>query len=135
MKVTYGDNTNKKVLKLDDVVSIKAANGEGEAVIEEIHKYASGKNYIIPSRLMYVSQSKCWLNHKDKVVLFNVSENPEKVVDFIKDYLNGEKRAKAKTDVSAAPLAGVLTSDSGVAIASDSDDDDKKAAIKIDVKK
>ena len=134
MKVTYGDGTNKKVLKLDDVVSIKAANGEGEAIIEEIHKYASGKNYIVPTRLMYVPKSKCWLNLNDKVVLFNLAEDAEKAVEFVKDYLNGEKRAKAKTDVSAAPLAGVLSTDSGVAIASDSDDD-KKVAIKIDVKK
>lgn len=135
MKVTYGDGTNKKVLKLDDVVSIKAANGEGEAIIEEIHKYAAGKNYTVPTRLTYAPKSQCWLNRNDKVVLFNVAENLEKAVEFVKDYLNGEKRAKAKTDVSAAPLAGVLSTDSGVALAADNSDPDKKEAIKIDVKK
>ena len=135
MKVTYGDGTNKKVLKLDDVVSIKAANGEGEAIIEEIHKYAAGKNYNVPTRLTYAPKSQCWLNHNDKVVLFNLAEDAEKAVDFVKDYLNGEKRVKVKTDASAAPLAGVLSTDSGVALAADSSDPDKKEAIKIDVKK
>ena len=134
MKVTYGDGTNKKVLKLDDVVSIKAANGEGEAIIEEIHKYASGKNYIIPTRLTYAPKSQCWLNHNDKVVLFNLAEDAEKAVDFVKDYLNGEKRAKVKTDVSAAPLAGVVTTDSDVPIGLDTDSENK-IALKVDRKK
>ena len=135
MKVTYGDGTNKKVLKLDDVVSIKAANGEGEAIIEEIHKYAADKNYTVPTRLTYAPKSQCWLNRNDKVVLFNLAEDAEKAVEFVKDYLNGEKRAKAKTDVSAAPLAGVVTTDSGVIVGLDTETEDKKEAVKIERKK
>ena len=135
MTTVTRNSEDKSQLKINGNVAIQAANGEGERIQEEMLKFGKNTAYVVPTKLNYEPKSKCWTNQTGKVVLFNVAEDPKLAVAFVKDYLTGEKSAPAKTDVSAAPLAGVLSTDSGVALAADNSDPDKKEAIKIDVKK
>lgn len=121
MKVTYGDNANKKVLKLDDVVSIKAANGEGEAIIEELHKFGNNQKGVFQRELMYIPEQKAWLNSaKNVFVLFNIAKSDEdqgKAVSFVSSYLNQDLGKKAKSYPNTT--GGIITTDTGVALVSD----------------
>ena len=134
MTTVTRNNADKSQLKINGNVAIQAANGEGERIQEEMLKFGKNTAYVIPTKLNYEPKSKCWTNQTGKVVLFNVAEDPKLAVAFVKDYLTGEKSAPAKTDVSAAPLAGVVTTDSGVVIGLDSDSENK-IALKVDRKK
>lgn len=126
---------NKSQLKINGTVAIQAANAEGDRIQEEMLKFGKDKDYIIPTKLSYQSKAKCWTNQTGKVVLFNVAEDPKLALDFVKQYLTGEKATEAKTDVSAAPLAGVVTTDSGVVIGLDTGTEENKEAVKLDKKK
>ena len=134
MTTVTRNSEDKSQLKINGNVAIQAANGEGERIQEEMLKFGKNNAYVIPTKLNYEPKSKCWTNQKGKVVLFNVAEDPKLAVAFVKEYLTGEKAAPAKTDVSAAPLAGIVATDTGVVLASDNADPDKKQTIKIDVK-
>ena len=135
MTTVTRNSEDKSQLKINGNVAIQAANGEGERIQEEMLKFGKNTAYVIPTKLNYEPKSKCWTNQTGKVVLFNVAEDPKLAVAFVKDYLTGEKAAPAKTDVSAAPLAGVVTTDTGVAVGLDTSTEDKKEAVKIDRKK
>ena len=135
MTTVTRNSEDKSQLKINGNVAIQAANGEGERIQEEMLKFGKNNAYVIPTKLNYEPKSKCWTNQKGKVVLFNVAEEPNHAVAFVKDYLTGEKAAPAKTDVSAAPLAGVVTTDIGVVIGLDTSTEDKKEAVKVDRKK
>ena len=135
MTTVTRNSDNKSQLKINGNVAIQAANGEGERIQEEMLKFGKNTAYVVPTKLNYEPKSKCWTNQTGKVVLFNVAENPKLAVAFVKEYLTGEKAAPAKTDVSAAPLAGVVTTDSGVIVGLDTETEDKKEAVKIERKK
>ncbi len=126
---------DKTQLKVNGVVFTQAANGEGERIQEEIIKFGKGEAYVVPETLNYLPQSKCWTNEKGKIVLFNLANEPKKAVAFIKDYLTGRRSKKVKTDTSASPLAGVITTDKGYVVSPDNDNPDAKEAIKVDRKK
>ena len=135
MATVTRNSEDKSQLKINGNVAIQAANGEGERIQEEMLKFGKNTAYVIPTKLNYEPKSKCWTNQTGKVVLFNVAEDPKLAVAFVKDYLTGEKAAPAKTDVSAAPLAGVVTTDTGVVVGLDTSTEDKKEAVKVDRKK
>ena len=135
MATVTRNSEDKSQLKINGNVAIQAANGEGERIQEEMLKFGKNNNYVIPTKLSYEPKAKCWTNQNGKVVLFNIAEEPKLAVDFVKEYLTGEKAAPAKTDVSAAPLAGVVTTDSGVIVGLDTETEDKKEAVKIERKK
>ena len=126
---------NKSQLKINGTVAIQAANAEGDRIQEEMLKFGKNTAYVVPTKLNYEPKSKCWTNQTGKVVLFNVAEDPKLAVAFVKDYLTGEKSAPAKTDVSAAPLAGVVTTDTDVVVGLDTSTEDKKEAVKVERKK
>lgn len=134
MTTVTRNSENKTQLKINGNVAIQAANAEGERIQEEMLKFGKNTAYVVPTKLNYEPKSKCWTNQTGKAVLFNVAEDPKLAVAFVKDYLTGEKAAPAKTDVSAAPLAGVVTTDTGVVIGLDTSTEDKKEAVKIDRK-
>ena len=134
MTTVTRNSEDKSQLKINGNVAIQAANGEGERIQEEMLKFGKNTAYVIPTKLNYEPKSKCWTNQTGKVVLFNVAEDPKLAVSFVKDYLTGEKAAPAKTDVSAAPLAGILATDSGNVVGLDSDSENK-TALKVDRKK
>ena len=135
MTIVTRNSEDKSQLKINGNVAIQAANGEGERIQEEMLKFGKNTAYVIPTKLNYEPKSKCWTNQTGKVVLFNVAEDPKLAVAFVKDYLTGEKAAPAKTDVSAAPLAGAVTTDTGVVVGLDTSTEDKKEAVKVDRKK
>ena len=135
MTTVTRNSENKSQLKINGNVAIQAANGEGERIQEEMLKFGKNTAYVVPTKLNYEPKSKCWTNQTGKVVLFNVAEEPKLAVAFVKEYLTGEKAAPAKTDVSAAPLAGVVATDSGVVVGLDTGTEDKKEAVKIERKK
>ena len=135
MTTVTRNSEDKSQLKINGNVAIQAANGEGERIQEEMLKFGKNTAYVIPTKLNYEPKSKCWTNQTGKVVLFNVAEDPKLAVAFVKDYLTGEKASPAKTDVSAAPLAGVMTTDTGVVVGLDTSTEDKKEAVKVDQKK
>lgn len=135
MTTVTRNSEDKSQLKINGNVAIQAANGEGERIQEEMLKFGKNNNYVIPTKLNYEPNAKCWTNQLGKVVLFNVAEDPKLAVAFVKDYLTGDKASEAKTDVSAAPLAGVVTTDSGVVVGLDTETEDKKEAVKVDRKK
>ena len=135
MTTVTRNSDNKSQLKINGNVAIQAANGEGERIQEEMLKFGKNNKYSIPTKLNYEPKSKCWTNQVGKVVLFNVAEDPKIAVAFVKDYLTGEKSALAKTDVSAAPLAGVVTTDTDVVVGLDTSTEDKKESVKVDRKK
>ena len=126
---------NKSQLKINGTVAIQAANAEGDRIQEEMLKFGKNTAYVVPTKLNYEPKSKCWTNQTGKVVLFNVAEDPKLAVAFVKDYLTGEKSAPAKTDVSAAPLAGGVTTDTDVVVGLDTSTEDKKEAVKVERKK
>ena len=134
MTTVTRNSEDKSQLKINGNVAIQAANGEGERIQEEMLKFGKNTKYVIPTKLNYEPKSKCWTNQTGKVVLFNVAEDPKLAVAFVKDYLTGEKAAPAKTDVSAAPLAGVVATDSGVVVGLDVESENK-TAVKVDRKK
>ena len=134
MTTVTRNSEDKSQLKINGNVAIQAANGEGERIQEEMLKFGKNTAYVVPTKLNYEPKSKCWTNQTGKVVLFNVAEDTKLAVAFVKEYLTGEKAVPAKTDVSAAPLAGIVATDTGVVLASDNADSDKKQTIKIDVK-
>ena len=135
MTTVTRNSEDKSQLKINGNVAIQAANGEGERIQEEMLKFGKNNAYVIPTKLNYEPKSKCWTNQTGKVVLFNVAEEPKLAVAFVKDYLTGDKASEAKTDVSAAPLAGIVTTDSGVVVGLDTSTEDKKEAVKVDRKK
>ena len=135
MTTVTRNSEDKSQLKINGNVAIQAANGEGERIQEEMLKFGKNNAYVIPTKLNYEPKSKCWTNQKGKVVLFNVAEDQKLAVAFVKDYLTGEKASPAKTDVSVTPLAGVVTTDSGVTVGLDTETEDKKEAVKIERKK
>ena len=135
MTTVTRNSEDKSQLKINGNVAIQAANGEGERIQEEMLKFGKNTAYVIPTKLNYEPKSKCWTNQTGKVVLFNVAEDPKLAVAFVKDYLTGEKAAPAKTDVSAAPVAGVVTTDTDVVVGLDTSTEDKKEAVKVDRKK
>lgn len=135
MTTVTRNSEDKSQLKINGNVAIQAANGEGERIQEEMLKFGKNNAYVIPTKLNYEPKSKCWTNQKGKVVLFNVAEDSKLAVAFVKEYLTGEKAVPAKTDVSAAPLAGVVTTDSDVIVGLDTETEDKKEAVKIERKK
>lgn len=124
------NSADKSQLKLNGTVVIQAANGEGEAILEEMIKFSKGEKYTVPTKLNYVPKSKCWTNYKEKIVLFNIAENKSSAVELVKNYLTGEQAKKAKTDVSATPLAGVLTTDNGTPLSLDKQPDEIEGTIK-----
>lgn len=131
------NSADKSQLKLNGTVVIQTANGEGEAILEEMIKFSKGETYTVPTKLNYVAKSKCWTNHKGKIVLFNIAENEASAVELVKNYLTGEQAKKAKTDVSAAPLAGVLTTDNGTPLSLDKKPEEAEGttkALKVDKK-
>lgn len=134
MTTVTRNSEDKSQLKINGNVAIQAANGEGERIQEEMLKFGKNNAYVVPTKLNYEPKSKCWTNQTGKVVLFNVAEDPKLAVAFVKEYLTGEKATQVKTDVSAAPLAGVVTTDSGVVVGLDSDSENK-IALKVDRKK
>lgn len=135
MATVTRNSENKSQIKLNGTLIIQAANAEGERIQEEMLKFGKNNAYVVPTKLNYEPKSKCWTNQTGKVVLFNIAEDPKLAVAFVKEYLTGEKAAPAKTDVSAAPLAGVVTTDSGVVVGLDTETEDKKEAVKVDRKK
>ena len=135
MTTVTRNSEDKSQLKINGNVAIQAANGEGERIQEEMLKFGKNTAYVIPTKLNYEPKSKCWTNQTGKVVLFNVAEDPKLAVAFVKEYLTGEKAAPAKTDVSVAPLAGVVATDTGVVVGLDTSTEDKKEAVKVDRKK
>ena len=135
MATVTRNSEDKSQLKIDGNVAIQAANGEGERIQEEMLKFGKNTAYVVPTKLNYEPKSKCWTNQTGKVVLFNVAEEPKLAVAFVKDYLTGDKVSEAKTDVSAAPLAGIVTTDSGVVVGLDTSTEDKKEAVRVDRKK
>ena len=135
MTTVTRNSDNKSQLKINGNVAIQAANGEGERIQEEMLKFGKNTAYVVPTKLNYEPKSKCWTNQTGKVVLFNVAEDQKLAVAFVKDYLTGGKAAPAKTDVSVAPLAGVVTTDTGVVVGLDTSTEDKKEAVKIERKK
>ena len=135
MTTVTRNSDNKSQLKINGNVAIQAANGEGERIQEEMLKFGKNTTYVVPTKLNYEPKSKCWTNKIGKVVLFNVAEDQKLAVAFVKDYLTGEKASPAKTDVSVTPLAGVVTTDSGVTVGLDTETEDKKEAVKIERKK
>ena len=135
MTTVTRNSEDKSQLKINGNVAIQAANGEGERIQEEMLKFGKNNKYTIPTKLNYEPKSKCWTNQTVKVVLFNVAEDPKIAVAFVKDYLTGDKSSEAKTDVSAAPLAGVVATDTGVVVGLDTSMDDKKESVKVDRKK
>ena len=135
MATVTRNSEDKSQLKINGNVAIQAANGEGERIQEEMLKFGKNTAYVVPTKLNYEPKSKCWTNQTGKVVLFNVAEEPKLAVAFVKDYLTGDKASEAKTDVSAAPLAGIVTTDSGVVVGLDTSTEDKKEAVKVDRKK
>jgi len=135
MTTVTRNSEDKSQLKINGNVAIQAANGEGERIQEEMLKFGKNNKYTIPTKLNYEPKSKCWTNQTGKVVLFNVAEDPKIAVAFVKDYLTGDKSSEAKTDVSAAPLAGVVATDTGVVVGLDTSMDDKKESVKVDRKK
>lgn len=135
MTTVTRNSENKSQLKINGNVAIQAANGEGERIQEEMLKFGKNNAYVVPTKLNYEPKSKCWTNQTGKVVLFNVAEDPKLAVAFVREYLTGEKAVSAKTDVSAAPLAGIVTTDSGDIVGLDTGSEDKKEAVKVDRKK
>lgn len=135
MPTVTRNSEDKSQLKINGNVAIQAANGEGERIQEEMLKFGKNNAYVIPTKLNYEPKSKCWTNQKGKVVLFNVAEDPKLAVSFVKEYLTGEKAVPAKTDVSAAPLAGIVATDTGVVIGLDTGTEENKEAVKLDKKK
>ena len=126
---------DKSQLKINGTVAIQAANAEGDRIQEEMLKFGKNTTYVVPTKLNYEPKSKCWTNQTGKVVLFNVAENPKLAVAFVKEYLTGAKAVPAKTDVSAAPLAGVVVTDQGVVVGLDTGTKENKEAVKLDKKK
>lgn len=135
MTTVTRNSEDKSQLKINGNVAIQAANGEGERIQEEMLKFGKNNAYVIPTKLNYEPKSKCWTNQKGKVVLFNVAEDTKLAVAFVKEYLTGDKSSEAKTDVSAAPLAGVVATDTGVVVGLDTSTEDKKESVKVDRKK
>lgn len=113
MKVTYGDDINKKQLKLDDVLVLKAANGEGEVLISELHNFGNKQSCVVLTSLQWVEKQKAWFDLvKNKVLLFNVAETDEdqaKAVAFIAEYLEQKKGKPVRS--AGNVVEGVLTTD------------------------
>lgn len=135
MTTVTRNSADKSQLRINGNVAIQAANGEGERIQEEMLKLGKGDAYVVPTKLNYEPKSKCWTNQTGKIVLFNIAADPKLAVAFVKEYLTGAKAAPAKTDVSAAPLAGIVTTDSGVVVGLDTSTEEKKEAVKVERKK
>ena len=117
MTVTYNDS-NKKELKVDGVLALKAANGEGEAIITEIYKFSKGEKTTTPKKMYLVEKQKAWLSSaKNTVVIFDVSNDQKTslaATKLVKDYLAQENAKEFSTTTG-----GITTTDSGVALATD----------------
>ena len=129
--------SDKSQVKIDGVISLQAANGDGEAILEEMIKFSKGNKYVTPTVLNYTPASKCWTNRTGKIVLFNIAVEPTPVVIFVKSYMKGEQGSKAKTDPTN--MGGFLATDTGVVLTTDTvsveGENDKTQALKIDTKK
>ena len=135
MTTVTRNSEDKSQLKINGNVAIQAANGEGERIQEEMLKFGKNNAYVIPTKLNYEPKSKCWTNQKGKVVLFNAAEDQKTAIAFVKNYLTGDKASEAKTDASATPVAGIVTTDTGRIVGLDTGTEDKEEAVKIDRKK
>lgn len=124
-------------VKINGNLSLQAANKEGDLILEEIIKYSKNEAYIKPERLQYVKASKCWVNSKNKIVIFNIASNENISVTLLKEYMLGvtnSKGKKIKKSATASPIAGLVTTDSGNLISTDKTEEGKTQTIKIDVK-
>ena len=137
MTTVTRNSEDKSQLKINGNVAIQAANGEGEAILEEMIKFSKGNKYVTPTVLNYTPASKCWTNKTGKIVLFNIAVDPTPVVVFVKSYMNGEQGSKVKTDPTN--MGGFLATDTGVVLTTDTvsveDENEKTQALKIDTKK
>ena len=123
--------------KLNNALAFQAANGAGDNILEEMLKFSKDQPYVLPKGLTYNKASKCWTDHKGKIVIFNIAEDPSKAITFVQSYLNGEASGVEKTDVTAAPLAGVLATDTGKPLSLDpkaGEVSGKTTALKVDSK-
>lgn len=126
MNVTVNAEHNN-VLNIDGVPSLKAADGVGQMVLEEILKFKAGQEFNKPSGLRYSVKSQAWLNEKDKLVIFNI--NPDQIVtkQLVSSYLAATTNTEgSKVDTSATPLAGVLVTDTKIPLSLDVEGDDDK---------
>ena len=121
---------NKTKLQLNDQLIIQAANGEGDCILSEILKQDRGEKYIKPNRLQYIHESKCWLNHKGKVVLFNIAQNPTDAVKVISNYMS-DTLGEPVGDDAATASGGVITLDKGTVVSLDPTADKVKKAVRV----
>lgn len=117
MNITY-NGSNKKELKIDGVLALKAANGEGESLITSIYDF-SKNNTVKSKKLLWVENQKAWFNTlRNSLVLFNIagdSETFEKAKKLVKEFVEQEPK-----QVFTITTGGVTTTDEGVVLATDS---------------
>lgn len=104
---------NRSVLLLDDNVVLKAANGEGIAILDELLKFLNGEDYSSPQNLRYVERQLTWVNNLDKPVLFNLhTQNPHEMFVVVRDFLKpNPKNDKGNVTLKGKAIAGVLQTD------------------------
>lgn len=123
-------------VKINGNPSLQAANKEGDLILDEIIKYSKGETYIKPERLQYVEASKCWVNSKDKIVIFNIASNENIPITLLKEYILGttnSKGKKIKKIAAGSPVAGVVSTDLGNLVSTDNNEGSTQI-IKLDVK-
>lgn len=123
-------------VKINGNPSLQAANKEGDLILDEIIKYSKDEAYVKPEKIQYVKASKCWVNGKGKIIIFNIASNASTSIALLKDYMSGvtnSKGKKIKKAPAGSPVAGVVSTDSGNLVSTDADEGSTQI-VKIDVK-
>lgn len=125
MKINYGAKMNKRILQIDGVDSIKAANGNGEGIISELYKFGQNVDTgVFPKGLLWLEKQHAWLDTtKNVIVLFNIAREKQahaKAVKLVADYVNRIAVYQEKTESTIT--GGVITTDFGVPISTDKDE-------------
>lgn len=123
-------------VKINGNPSLQAANKEGDLILDEIIKYSKDEAYVKPEKLQYIKASKCWVNGKGKIVIFNIASNESTPINLLKDYMLGltnSKGKKIKKATVGSPVAGVVSTDRGNLVSTDANEGSTQI-VKIDVK-
>lgn len=119
-KAEFTDET-KKIISVNGQTALKAANGEGEAILMELVKFAETGSAENIKNLMWLPEQLAWLDiFKNKIVLFSTTKNKRvlnNTYDFVMTYLKQGKEKDAK--YFSNPTDGLVTSNEGVILSTD----------------
>lgn len=123
--LTLKDN----ILLSDGKPFLKAANYQGELILAELIKFKAGEQLNSkPKELSYSIKSKCWVNDKNNILLFDLSEDNQGK-KLVADYLKKAPSEEVFEDTTTFSDNAALVADNGTTLLPDTADQNQNAEI------